>query len=143
MNSYPHHEQYADLACASAIAVHAFANRDCTEVELLRLRPCPLSQSDLAKLESRWNGRGLRAVGVLGLVDGTPKTMLSVLLAPDEFSRLMAEFRFFVSSFIDIAFDVLEERVIHQGLFAEREQIATAEVTELEHMLSLVDPRPN
>lgn len=141
MNSYER-VQHADLVCRASMAYLAYANEDCSSVRLLRLKPHMLTEREQAKMESLWDD-DLRCVGVLALVDGFPQSALTRMLAPDEHSRLMEEFRFYVQSFIDIGFKTFDERVIQRGLDAHSEQRAAWEVAELERMLALPDLRTN
>lgn len=139
-------EFYAQLTRKSSFAVLAFANPDCTSFEFIRLRPYPFSEVERAKLMERaemesWEDRGLDEVGVLGLVDGMPQSALTKISAPDEYSRLMEEFRLYVQSFIDIGFKTFDERVIQRGLCEQREEKAASEIAELERMLALPDLR--
>jgi len=79
------------LAFRSDIAVSIFANADFSDTAFAALSPVPNgpeSESGLAALTTEVQRRGLRHVGVIGRIDGTPEILLSIL--PEDGTRLNA-----------------------------------------------------
>jgi hypothetical protein len=79
------------LAFRSDIAVSIFANVDFSDTEFAALSPVsegPELEYQLAALATEIQRRGLRNVGVMGRVDGTPEILLNTL--PDDGTRLNA-----------------------------------------------------
>lgn len=85
-------EESAQIALNSSVAVLALSNPDCTDVELLPLRPRLMSDHEQAALAAFWHGRNLEAVGVIGLVGSTPKFALKKPLGPEQVSALADAF---------------------------------------------------
>jgi hypothetical protein len=79
-----------DLAVASSIAVLVFANEDFSEIEMLPLRPKQLAQSEKESLQKLW--RGLKSIGVMGLVGCVPRVALREPLDADCITALSNAF---------------------------------------------------
>jgi hypothetical protein len=82
----------AQLALDSSVAVYVLANADCTDVELLQLKPRQMDALEAERLRDRWHGRNLDSVGVIGLVGASPRFELKQPLGPERESRLMSAF---------------------------------------------------
>ncbi|WP_109486987.1 hypothetical protein [Occallatibacter savannae] len=85
-------EKSTQLALDSSVAVYVLANADCTDVELLQLKPRTMSAHEAEALRDRWHGRGLDSVGVMGLVGTSPRCALKEPLGPERESLLMSAF---------------------------------------------------
>jgi hypothetical protein len=121
-------EKSTQLALDASVAVLALSNPDCTELELLPLRPRQMSESEQAQLAARWHGRNLRSIGVLGLVGTTLKYALKDTLEPEQISVLANAFLMYLHA-------------LYCDSFATQQE--TAETQELQHMMSLPDTRMN
>jgi hypothetical protein len=58
------------LTLDAQFAVYVMSNPDASEIEFLELNPRMASVSEMESLAARWPGRGLRGIGVIGLVNG-------------------------------------------------------------------------
>jgi hypothetical protein len=85
-------EKSTQLALDSSVAVFVLCNKDCTDVELLPLRPRPMDQRGAEELKDRWRGRHLDSVGIIGLVGTSPRCELKQPLGPERESMLMSAF---------------------------------------------------
>jgi len=121
-------EKSTELALDASVAVLALSNPDCTELELLPLKPRQMSETERAQLAARWPGRNLRSIGVIGLVGTTPKYALKDALEPEQVSTLTDAFLAYL-----------------HGLFCDNltAQQETAEIRELGRLWSLPDTRMN
>ncbi len=115
-------ERSTQLALDASVAVMVLANPQCDDVEMLELRPRQLAQSGLAALASRWAGRGLRSIGVIGLVGASPRCEFKEQLDPEQVSTLVDEFLAYA------------HRLFCDGFTARQE-------AELRHMWMLPDTR--
>ena len=85
-------EKSSQLAVESSIAVMALSNPEYTDLEFLPLKPRQLPEKDHAALKARWPGRGLRSVGVIGLVGAAPRCAFSMPLGPEQVSARVGAF---------------------------------------------------
>jgi hypothetical protein len=85
-------EKSVRLALDSTVAVLALGNPECTDLELLPLRPRTMSESERDELKARWHGRNLQSIGVVGLVGTTPQFALKQSLQPEQISLLADAF---------------------------------------------------
>ncbi len=122
MTTAAYSERSTQLALEASVAVMVLANAQCDDVEMLELRPRQLAQSGLTKLRARWPGRGLRSIGVIGLVGASPRCEFKEQLDPEQVSALVDEFLAYA------------HRLFCDGFTAQQE-------AELRHLLSLPDPR--
>lgn len=60
-------EQSAQLAIDASVAVQVLMGTP-DDIEFVPLKPQPADSSMWADIKARWSGRGLRSVGVIGLV---------------------------------------------------------------------------
>jgi hypothetical protein len=116
-------EKSSELACAASVAVFVLVNEQGTDCEMLPLRPRVCPDSELAALRDRWAGRGLRSVGVIGLVGTAAKCEFKEPLDVNVITALAAAF-------------VAYLQVLLQDSFAEQ-----LEVQELARLWSLADTR--
>lgn len=124
----PVNERFVQLGLDSSIAVMVFMGAP-DDVEFLPLKPRVADESMLAELKDRWPGRGLRSIGVIGLVGTAPKCELSEPLTPNQINGLAAAFITYL-------------QVLLSASFAEQQ--GTAEIAELERLFQLPDTRlPN
>jgi len=72
-------DKFEALAAESSIAVAILGNADVTDVELLPVCPNPISDN-AHELSAKWVHRGLRFIGVAGLIAGRPHWALAVPL---------------------------------------------------------------
>ncbi|MDR5729806.1 MAG: hypothetical protein RB191_20525 [Terriglobia bacterium] len=121
-------EKSTQLTLDSSVAVLALSNPDCTELELLPLKPRQMSEREQAQLAARWHGRNLRSIGVLGLVGTTPKYALKDSLEPEQVSVLADAFLAYLHA-------------LYCDSFAAQHE--TAEIQELGRLWSLPDTRIN
>jgi len=108
--------------------VLALSNPECTDLELLQLKPRQMSPGDLAELAARWPGRNLRSVGVIGLIGASPRCVLKEPLEPEQVSALTDAFLAYLHA------------LFCDG-FAEQQEVV--EIQELRRLWSLPDTRPN
>jgi len=66
--------RFTELVLESSLAASILANEDGTDVELIPVRPD--TPDNVEKLAELWEPRELRWVGVIGLVNGMPRTVL-------------------------------------------------------------------
>jgi hypothetical protein len=121
-------EKSTQLALDASVAVLALSNPDCTELELLPLKPRQMSETERAQLAARWPGRNLRSIGVIGLVGTTPKYALKDALEPERVSALTDAFLAYLHA-------------LYCDSFAAQQE--TAEIRELGRLWSLPDTRMN
>jgi hypothetical protein len=119
-------EKSTQLVLDASVAVLVLSNAQCDDLEFLPLRPRQMTESDIAELLTRWTGRDLRSVGVIGLVGATPRCALKELLEPELTSALANAFLAYL-----------------QVLFCDSlaAQQNGAEIQELARLWSLQDPR--
>jgi hypothetical protein len=121
-------EKSTQLALDASVAVLALSNPDCTELELLPLKPRQMSETERAQLAARWHGRNLQSIGVVGLVDSRPKFALKEPLEPEQVTALADAFFEYLCALVADNFS---------------EQLEGAEIQELRRLWSLPDTRPN
>lgn len=85
-------DQFQALAMQSNLAVAILANPDVSDIEMVRVTPRALSDSELDALTVQWSGRGLAFIGIAGLVNGTVRTALDVPLDIGRTNALAAAF---------------------------------------------------
>ena len=119
-------EKSTQLALDASVAVMALSNPECTELELLPLKPRRMSDGEQAQLASRWCGRNLKPIGILGLVGTTPKCALKEPLEPEQVSALAGAFLAYLSVLFNDSFLAQQDG---------------AEIAELERLFSLPDSR--
>jgi hypothetical protein len=118
-------ERSAQLAVDSSISALVLMGAP-DDVEFIQLRPKRADANKLAELKARWPGRGLRAVGVIGLVGTAPRYVLKEPLATEEVSALADAFLAYLHALFCDGFAAQEE---------------SAEVAELERWYALQDTR--
>jgi hypothetical protein len=69
-------ERSIDLAVASSIAVLVCASEDFSDIEMLPIKPAGLADGEKEYMRKVWPGRGLRTIGVMGLVGASPRLTL-------------------------------------------------------------------
>lgn len=121
-------EESRQLALDASVAVQVLMGSDPRDVEFIPLRPKAADTSMWAELAARWPGRGLRSIGVIGLVGIVPKVALKELLEPKQVSLLTTGFLAYLHELLS-------------GSFAA--QTEAAEIAELERVYLLPDTRPN
>lgn len=117
-------EKSTQLALESSVAALVLLGTDRKDSVFLPLRPNLATPEMLADLKSRAAGRGLRAVGIIGLCGTTPKMCLKEELDPAQINAISLGFLAYT-----------------YALFAEN--AVAGEVAELERIYSLPDTRLN
>jgi hypothetical protein len=120
-------ERSTQLALDASVAVLILLNPECDDVEFVPLKPKGMTESECAALRARWAGRGLRSVGVLGLVGASPRCALKEPLEPEQVSALAGAFLAYIHTLFCDSF---------------AEQLSATETQELGRLWSLEDPRP-
>jgi len=120
-------EQSAQLALDASVAVLVLTNAQCDDMEFLPLKPRQMTEGEVAGLLTRWPGRGLRSVGVIGLVGTAPRCALKEPLEPEKVSALAGAFLAYLHALFCDSFAEQQERV---------------EIAELERLWLQADPRP-
>jgi hypothetical protein len=121
-------EQSTQLALDASVAVLVLTNAQCDDMEFLPLKPRQMTESEKAELVTRWPGRGLRSVGVIGLVGTAPRCALKEPLEPEQVSALAGAFLAYI-------------HVLFCDSLAEQQE--GVEIAELERLYALrADPRP-
>ena len=123
--TYSYSEQSMKLALDSSVAVQVLMGAP-DDVEFIPVKPRAADENWLAELKDRWPGRGLRSVGIIGLVGTSPHCVLKEPLEPEQVTALAGSFLAYL-------------HVLFCDSFAEQQQ--GAEVQELNRLWSLVDPR--
>jgi hypothetical protein len=85
-------EKSTRLALDSSVAVLVLGNEDCTDIEMLPLKPRQMPPSERDYLQKCWHGRGLKSLGVMGLVGPSPRFALKEPLEPERVSALADAF---------------------------------------------------
>ena len=119
-------EKSMRVALDPSVAVMVLSNPECTDVELLPLRPRLMTAIERAQLATRWAGRNLDSIGVIGLVGTTPQCALKIPLEPEQVSALANAFLAYVHALLGESFAAQTEAV---------------EIAELERMYLLPDIR--
>ena len=120
-------EKSTQLALDASVAVLVLTNAQCDDMEFLPLKPRQMTESDAAELLTRWPGRGLRSVGLIGLVGMSPRCALKEPLEPEQVSALAGAFLAYL-------------HVLFCDSFAEQQE--GVEIAEMRRLWSLEDPRP-
>jgi hypothetical protein len=120
-------EKSTQLALDASIAVLVLTNAQFDDVEFLPLKPRQMTESEKAELVTRWPGRGLCSIGVLGLVGMTPRSAFKEPLEPEQVTALAGAFLAYL-----------------HALFSDRfaEQLEGAEIAELERIYALGGQAP-
>jgi hypothetical protein len=119
-------EKSSNLACAASVAVFVFVNEPGTDIEFLMLKPMQCPDSELEAIRTSWAGRGLRSVGVIGLVGATPKCAFKEPLDASVTTSLAGAFVAYLQS-------------LFQESFAA--QLQGVEIAELFKLWHMEDPR--
>jgi hypothetical protein len=123
-------ERSARLTIEASVAVLVLLGASPEDVEFIPLRPKPANERFLADIRARWSGRGLRSVGVVGLVGTSPRWVLKEDLDSEQVSALCGGFLAYLN-------------VLVRSSFAEEMEAAeAAEIAELECLYQLPDIRP-
>lgn len=123
----PYIERSARLTLDSSVAVMVLMGSP-DDVEFLPLKPSMADEGTIAELKARWPGRGLRSVGIIGLVGTTPRCALKEPLDSEQVTGLADAFLAYLHSLYCDGF---------------RAQTEAAEIAELERLYSLPDTRIN
>ena len=91
-------EKAADVAGASSIAVQVLLGAAPADIEFVPIRPRPADAQMLADLKSRWPGRGLRSIGIVGLVGLTARAAFKEPLEPKTVDALATAFLVYVAA---------------------------------------------
>lgn len=84
-------EKAIQLVLQSSVALYVLMGAE-NDVEFLPLRPELADDVTLMALRNRWPGRGLRWIGVIGLVGATPRIAVNEPLHPDQINALCIAF---------------------------------------------------
>lgn len=90
-------EKSAQLAIEASVAVQVLLGTDPDDCEFIPIKPKPADANMLAEIAARWPGRGLRSVGVVGLVGTSPRCILKEPLEPETVDRLAVAFLMYIS----------------------------------------------
>ena len=118
-------EKSTQLALDATVAVLVLMGRP-DDVEFIPLKPRMADEYMLADLKARWPGRGLRSVGVIGLVGTSPTCALKEPLEPEQVNALAGAFLTYLN-------------VLFADSFAE--QLPGAEIQELQRLWLIPDTR--
>jgi hypothetical protein len=129
MTTYEHRRD--ELVINSSICVGVLLGDMPGDMEFVPIRPQPATDAMREELRSRWPGRGLRGVGYIGLVDGAPKLALNEPLDGVQVEALAAAFAVYIATLVKCA-------MASDGFAV---QIERAEVSELERLFAMPDPR--
>jgi hypothetical protein len=119
-------EKSTQLALDASVAVLVLTNEQCDDLEFVPLKPRLMTAAENAGLLSRWPGRGLRSVGVIGLVGASPRCALKEPLEPEQVSALAGAFLAYLHVLFSDSFE------------AQREGF---EIAELCRLWQMDDPR--
>jgi hypothetical protein len=124
-------ERRDTLAINSSILVQVMLG-NAGDMEFSLVRPRPANSAAMEEeLRAKWPGRGLRAVGFVGLVDGAPQLVLKAPISAAEVEVLAIAFGGYVGT-------LMKQAMSAENIGAE---LARAEVSELERMYVLPDSR--
>ncbi len=90
-------DKFEQLAMEAQLAVCILANADVSDIELVNLKAVPLHNETTRD----FTGRGLRFIGVIGIVQGVPRSALAVPLDPVRTSALSQAFIAYTQSLLD------------------------------------------
>lgn len=120
-------EQAKQIVLGSSVALYVLMGES-NDVEFLQIRPKMATDAELLDLRARCEGRCLRGVGVIGLINNTPRYAFSEHLEPDQVNAMCNSFLAFLN-------------VLYSGnLHAER---AANEVMALRRMYEYSDSSPH
>lgn len=132
MTPYSYEERRDHLAANASILVQVLLADAPGDMEFVPLAPRPASAALWHELT--WQpGRGLRVVGVIGLVDGAPQLVSNELLDARQIESLAVAFGVYMGSLVKSA--MTADSFTHE--------IERAEVSELERMFSVPDSQLN
>jgi hypothetical protein len=97
--SMTYSEKSAQLTLDSSVAVMVLMGAP-NDVEFLPLKPRVADEKMLSELRGRWPGRGLRSIGIVGLVGVTPRAALKESLEPMQVDALAAAFLTYVNTLL-------------------------------------------
>lgn len=100
----PYAEKSTQLLTDAQIAVLVLGNADCTDVEFLPLKPRAANENFCQELRTRWPGRGLRSIGVVGLSGTEPVCAFKEELGPEKVLAVANAFLVYVSVLLGDAF---------------------------------------
>ena len=121
-------EKSTQLALDASVAVLVLTNAQCDDMEFLPLKPRQMTEREAAELLTRWPGRGLRSVGIIGLVGTSPRSAWKEPLEPEHLNALAGAFLAYLHALFCDSFAAQQEGV---------------EIAELESLYALqADPRP-
>ena len=95
-------ERSQNLASQSSVAVLVLMGAP-DDVEFIPLKPRAADEQMLAELKARWPGRGLRSIGVVGLVGATLCCALKEPLAPEQVDALRAAFSEYIRVLLSVS----------------------------------------
>jgi hypothetical protein len=123
-------ERSTQLAVDASVAVLVLLGTAPDDMEFIPLKPKMATEESMlmAELRARWPGRGLRSVGVIGLCGTSPRCAFKEPLETQQISALAAAFLVY----LDVLF--------RESFAAQTEK---AELSELERLFNLPDPRAN
>jgi hypothetical protein len=85
-------EKAADLGASASIAVMILASEDCSDVDLMPLKPRMMPPNECEFRRQAWRGRDLKTLGIAGLVGAVPRFELKEPLDLARVSRLADAF---------------------------------------------------
>lgn len=115
----------AQLAIDASVAVQVLLGTAPDDCEFIPLKPKPADADMLNEIAMRWPGRGLRSVGVVGLVGTSPRVALREPLEPETVDRLVVAFLTYINALFGQSF---------------QEQRAAIEIAELQRIYAYRDP---
>jgi hypothetical protein len=124
-------ERSQTLANESSVAVLVLMGAP-DDIELVMIKPKPADAKTLLELKDRWPGRGLRSIGVMGLVGLSPQIALKEPLEPRQIDALASAFLTYVNVLL------FGEQPCTDAPLEQRGDA----VDWLEHLYSLPDTRP-
>jgi hypothetical protein len=130
-------EKSHQLASESSVAVLVLMGAP-DDVEFVPLKPRAADENMLADLKARWPGRGLRSIGMVGLVGVTPRAVLKEPLEPQQVDAM-------ATAFLTYLHVLLSPRRIEVQTHTDdaTERMRQAEIDFLNKVFSLPDTRPN
>lgn len=124
-------EQSTQLTLDASVAVFILMGTR-NDIEFVPLKPRAANESMLADIKARWPGRGLRSVGVIGLVGTSPALALKEPLTAEQTSALTVAFLEYLHVLFADGFAAhIEAAALH-----------TDSVAWCERLYALEDPRP-
>jgi hypothetical protein len=84
-------ERSHQLAADASVAVLVLMGAP-NDVEFIPMKPRAADDQMLAELKSRWPGRGLRHIGVVGLVGAAPRCVFKEPIEPEQVDALAEAF---------------------------------------------------